>query len=84
MDGTIEIECVPNAVYVARPAIARPDSQLRLFRLSADGKSAERVPVRFGRASVALIEVLEGLAPGDRVLLSDTSVWDKYDRIRLR
>src|SRR5437588_630399 len=64
--------------------IARPDSQLRLFRLSADGKSAERVPVRFGRASVALIEVLEGLAPGDRVLLSDTSVWDKYDRIRLR
>ena len=84
VDGTIEIECVPNAVYVARPAIARPDSQLRLFRLSADGKSAERVPVRFGRASVALIEVLEGLAPGDRVLLSDTSVWDKYDRIRLR
>ena len=83
VDGTIEIECVPNAVYVARPAIARPDSQLRLFRLSADGKSAERVPVRFGRASVALIEVLEGLAPGDRVLLSDTSVWDKYDRIRL-
>jgi len=84
VDGTIEIERVPNAVYVARPAIARPDSQLRLFRLSADGKSAERVPVRFGRASVALIEVLEGLAPGDRVLLSDTSVWDKYDRIRLR
>lgn len=84
VDGTIEIELVPNAVYVARPAIARPDSQLRLFRLSADGKSAERVPVRFGRASVALIEVLEGLAPGDRVLLSDTSVWDKYDRIRLR
>ena len=84
VDGTIEIERVPNAVYVARPAIARPDSQLRLFRLSADGKSAERVPVRFGRASVALIEVLEVLAPGDRVLLSDTSVWDKYDRIRLR
>jgi HlyD family secretion protein len=84
VDGTIEIERVPNAVYVARPSIARPDSRLRLFRLSADGKSAERVPVRFGRASVALIEVIGGLAPGDRVLLSDTSAWDRYDRIRLR
>jgi HlyD family secretion protein len=84
VDGAIEIERLPNAVYVARPAIARPDSHLRLFRLSADGKSAERVPVRFGRASVSLIEVLDGLAPGDRVLLSDTSAWDRYDRIRLR
>jgi HlyD family secretion protein len=84
VDGTIEIERLPNAVYVPRPAIARPDSQLRMFRLSADGKSAERVPVRFGRASVSLIEVVEGLRPGDRVLLSDASAWDRYDRIRLR
>jgi HlyD family secretion protein len=84
VDGTIEIERLPNAVYVPRPAIARPDSQLRMFRLSADGKSAQRVPVRFGRASVSLIEVVEGLTPGDRVLLSDTSAWDRYDRIRLR
>ena len=29
------------------------------------------------------IEVLEGLEPGDQVVLSDMSVWDEFDRVRL-
>ena len=28
-------------------------------------------------------EVLDGLVPGDRVILSDMSTWDAFDRIRL-
>ena len=32
--------------------------------------------VKLGRASVNTIEVLEGLKPGDQVILSDTSAWD--------
>jgi HlyD family secretion protein len=84
IDGTIEIDRVPDAVYMSRPTIAQPDSRLSLYRVSADGKSAERVPVQLGRASVALIEVVRGLSPGDRVVLSDTAAWEGYDRIRLR
>jgi HlyD family secretion protein len=36
-----------------------------------------------GRASVNTIEVVEGLRPGDQVILSDMSAWDAQDRVRL-
>jgi len=39
--------------------------------------------VKLGRSSVNTIEVLQGLSEGDQVILSDTSAWDAYDRIRL-
>jgi len=29
------------------------------------------------------VEVLDGLVPGDQVILSDTSAWEKADRIRI-
>ena len=44
---------------------------------------AIRVPVELGRSSVNAIEIVQGLAPGDKVILSDTSAWDDHDRIRL-
>jgi HlyD family secretion protein len=39
--------------------------------------------VKFGRSSVNTIEVLDGLKPGDQVVLSDMSAWDAHDRVRL-
>jgi HlyD family secretion protein len=36
------------------------------------GDKAVRTPVQLGAASVAEIEVLHGLAPGDTVIISDT------------
>lgn len=83
VDGTIELERLEDVVYVGRPAQGQAESQVGLFRLEADGRHAERVKVRLGRASVSTIEVLEGLKPGDQVVLSDTSAWDAHDRIRL-
>jgi HlyD family secretion protein len=83
VDGTIELERLADVMYMARPAQGQPDSQVGLFRLVAGTSEAVRVKVRLGRASVNTIEVLEGLAVGDNVVLSDTSAWDAYDRIRL-
>lgn len=83
VDGTIEIERLTDVLYVGRPAFGQPESDVRLFRLDADGDVAQRVPVRLGRASVNLIEVQQGLNPGDRIILSDISQWDAYDRLRL-
>jgi len=82
VEGTIEIERLANVVYVGRPAFGQPNSEVRLFRVAADG-SAERVPVKLGRSSVNSIEITKGLNPGDQVVLSDTTAWDAYDRIRL-
>ena len=83
VDGTIDLERLDNVLYVGRPALGQENSTVSLFRLSADGTGAARVPVKVGRASVNSIQVLEGLREGDTVILSDMSRWDSTDRIRL-
>jgi multidrug efflux pump subunit AcrA (membrane-fusion protein) len=55
-----------------------------LFRLDADGKYATRVQVKLGRSSVTTIEVLQGLKAGDRVITSDMSQWENFERVKLK
>jgi HlyD family secretion protein len=83
VDGTVELERLTNVIYVGRPAFGQSQSAVSMFKLEADGKSAVRVPVKLGRSSVNTIEVIEGLQPGDQVVLSDTSAWDAFNRILL-
>ena len=83
VDGTIELERLTDVVYVGRPARGQSEGQVGLFRLTADGTHALRVTVKLGRTSVSTIEVKDGLAPGDQVILSDTSAWDSFDRLRI-
>ncbi len=83
VDGTIQIEDLRNVVFVGRPVNGQEDATVGLFKL-IDGGEAVRVNVKLGRASVNTIEVTQGLNVGDRVILSDMSAWDNYDRIQLR
>jgi len=83
VDGTVEIERLPSVVYTGRPAYGQPDSTITLFKLVDGGATAVRIPVQLGRSSVNAIEIIQGLEPGEQVILSDTSAWDEYDRIRL-
>jgi HlyD family secretion protein len=83
VDGTIELEHLDDVVYVGRPAFGDEHSTVGIFKLGPDGSSAERSQVQFGRSSVNTIEIVKGLVPGDRVILSDMSQWDANDRIKL-
>lgn len=83
VDGTVELERLDNVIYVGRPAFGQSQSTVSMFKLEPDGKAAVRVPVKLGKSSVNTIEILEGLQPGDQVILSDTSAWDAYNRILL-
>ena len=83
VDGVIEIERLPDVVYMDRPVSGEPGSTIGIFKIDPDGKGASRVNVKLGRASVNTIEVLDGLKVGDRVILSDMSQYDAYSRIRL-
>jgi len=83
VDGTIDLERMTDVLFVGRPAFGNEDSTISLFKLSADGKTAVRVPVKVGRASVNSIQVLEGLQSGEVVILSDMSRWDSADKIRI-
>jgi HlyD family secretion protein len=84
VDGTIEVENLKDVLYVGRPVHGASQSTISLFKLSSDGSEATRVNVKLGRSSVNTVEILQGLQVGDRVILSDMSQWDNYDRVRLK
>jgi HlyD family secretion protein len=83
VDGTIELMRLDDVVYMGRPVFGQADSKVSLFKMEPEGKYANRVQVTLGRASVNTIEVKSGLNVGDRVILSDMSAWDAYERIKL-
>ncbi len=83
VDGTIEIERLPDVLFVGRPAYCQPSSKCEMFKLVEAGKAAIKVSVELGRSSVNTIELVGGLQVGDQVILSDTSAWDSVDRIKL-
>jgi HlyD family secretion protein len=83
VDGVIELERLNDVVFVGRPAFGQEHSTAGIFRLDADGVYATRTQVQLGRSSVNTIEVVRGLEPGDKVILSDMSQWDAHDRIKL-
>lgn len=84
VDGTIEIERLPDVMHVARPAYGSAESNVGIFKLNEDGSEATRVTVKLGRASVNSIEVVQGLAVGDSIIISDMSQWDNVSRVRLK
>lgn len=84
VDGTIELERLADVLYIGRPVFGQPNSQVSLFKINPEGTGASRVTVKLGRGSVTSIEVLEGLALGDKVILSDMSAQDQYQKIQFK
>jgi multidrug resistance efflux pump len=84
VDGVIEIERLDNVLYVQRPAYGQAESTVGLFKLDPDGKTASRVNVKLGRSSVSTIEIVNGLQPKDKVIVSDMSQWDNVAKVRLQ
>ena len=82
IEGTIDIERLANVLQVARPVSAQPLTEASVFRLGGSGR-AQRVPVKFGKASVDRIVILAGLAPGERVIVSDVSQYERYERLNV-
>jgi HlyD family secretion protein len=84
VDGTIELDRLKDVLFVGRPAFGQEKSLVGLFKVNEDGDEATRVKVKLGKSSVNTVEIVEGLKPGDKVILSDMSAWDAYDRVRLK
>lgn len=84
VDGTVQLQRLENVLYVGRPSLGQDNSTAGLFRVVDANGNAARVQVKFGLSSVNSVVVLSGLKEGDRVVLSDMSAWDSYDRVRLR
>ncbi|HMG17286.1 MAG TPA: HlyD family efflux transporter periplasmic adaptor subunit [Gemmatimonadales bacterium] len=84
VDATITLERLSDVLYTGRPAYGQPNSTIGMFKLVEGGRYAVRVPVKTGRTSVNAIEIVQGLAAGDSVILSDMSRYDNVERVRLK
>jgi len=84
VDGTIELERLNDVLYMGRPAFGQEQATVGIFKVDADGVQARRVQVQLGKSSVNTVEILSGLQTGDKVILSDMSAWDAFDRVRLK
>jgi HlyD family secretion protein len=83
VDGTIELERLNDVIFMGRPVFGQQESTVQIFKVEPEGKYANKVKVVLGRSSVNTIEIKDGLKVGDRVILSDMSAYDSYDRIKL-
>ena len=83
VDGRIELERLPDVLYMGRPTIVQAESTVELFRLTPDGTEAERVKVTFGQTSVQSVVIKAGLNVGDKVILSDIPNVEGQDKIRI-
>lgn len=82
IEGVIDIDRRADALFVTRPQMAKGHGRTAVFRI--DGDNAERVPVEFGLVSTRHIEVLSGLKPGDRIIVSDSAAWENHKRIYIK
>jgi HlyD family secretion protein len=84
IDGRIVIESLKDVMYVGRPSYGTAPGKVGIWKLSADGAEATMVPVELGSASVSAVQVLRGLAVGDKIIISDMSQYEDASRIRIK
>ena len=79
-----EVRREGNALIVDRPVDARENALSSVFVVTDNGGTLRRVAVQYGRVSGSLIEIESGLSPGDRIIVSEMTAWDAFERIRIR
>lgn len=83
VDGEIKVAEIADTLHVKRPIFAQSQSQSSLYKITENGQFAERVAVKLGHGSVSEIEVIEGLNAGDKIIISDPTSWETYQKIRI-
>jgi hypothetical protein len=80
--GLIVTDELKDVVFFGRPADSRPNSTAIIFVIEGASR-ARRTTVRYGAMSGPLIQVLEGLVPGDKVIVTDMSKFADRPTVRL-
>ena len=83
VEGEITITEIADTLFVNRPLFAQSQSSSSLYKISEDGEFAERVNVKLGQGSVNQIQIISGLNIGEKIIISDSSGWDSYQKVRI-
>lgn len=84
IDGIIELENLSSVLKIRRPVYSQENSINNLFVLDENSSEAQLQAIEFGNGSVDSIEIRSILNVGDRVIVSDTSQFNKNPTIKLR
>ena len=82
--GTDWLADARDALLVERPVDAAEGDRSTVFVLDEGGLVLRRVAVEYGRSSPTLIQIVSGVSPGDRIVVSDMRPWDAFDRVQLK
>lgn len=84
VQGKFALETKSNATMLPTGPFLQHTGGDWIFVLAEDGETAYRRRIRLGRRNIEQLEVLSGLEPGERVITSDYSSYEKVERIDLR
>jgi HlyD family secretion protein len=76
VDVLIHTGKLTNACFIERPVNSQTGSSMTMFRELVQGDKAEAIKVSFGEQTDQYIQILSGALEGDKLILSDTSLWE--------
>jgi HlyD family secretion protein len=82
VDMKIELGGAARAVMLPDGPFYQDTGGNWVFVVAPDGKYARRRTVRLGRRNPQFVEVLDGLSPGERVIVSSYEAFTKMDRVQ--
>lgn len=82
-DTRITLGAATQCLLLPNGAFVNDSGGAWAYVVSGDGRSAVRRPIRLGRRSNSQIEVLDGIAAGERVIVSGVAAFGKAERLRL-
>lgn len=81
IDLKLELGGAARAVMLPNGSFYQDTGGNWVFVLAPDGRSASRRNVRLGRRNPQYVEVVDGLKPGERVIVSSYQAFEKMDRV---
>ncbi|CAM4272436.1 HlyD family secretion protein [Pseudoalteromonas byunsanensis] len=84
IDGTIEIESIPDTFFIERPANIQPNSIGKLYLVSEELNHASAKEITFGAESGRYIQILSNVNVGETYIISDTSALASTESIVIK
>lgn len=84
VEGIVYIDQLPNTLFVGKPSYVKNDAAIAVYKLDPAGRYADRVTIHAGKVSLHHLQVLRGLAAGDRIITSEIGEFQGQDRILLK
>ncbi len=73
-----------EALLISRGGFYQQTGGNWIFKITKDGKKAYRTPIRIGRQNPDYYEILEGLNPGDKVIVNSYENYGEVQELKIK